>query len=286
MVNNLTLDLALSRDLGRLYLVGTPIGNLEDITLRAIRTLSEVDLIAAEDTRRTGKLLQHLQIDTPQLSYHEHNHNYRLQELIKRLSQGKNIALVTDAGMPSISDPGVQLVQAAIAENIRVIPIPGGTAVISALAASGMTTEKFVFEGFLPLKVKERQARLELLRSETRTVVFYEAPHRISKTLNDLAMVIGGAREIVLARELTKIHEEFWRGTIEGAIALYAQRQPKGEYTLVLKGAAEANLIMSVPELKLELQQLLDQGVTRSQASRQLAKLTTLSRREIYQLDL
>lgn len=272
--------------LGKLYLVGTPIGNLEDITLRAIRTLKEVDLIAAEDTRRTGRLLQHLQVNTPQVSYHEHSHSYRIQELLEHLQQGKQIALVTDAGMPSISDPGIKLVQAAIAVGITVVPIPGGTAVISALAASGMSTAKFVFEGFLPIKEQERLARLEFLRNETRTVVLYEAPHRILKTLIDLGTIIGTTREIVLAREITKIHEEFWRGKIDDAIALYEQRQPKGEYTIVLQGAAETNLITSQAELKKELQQLLDAGMTRSQASRQLAKLTSLSRREIYQLDL
>ena len=272
--------------LGKLYLVGTPIGNLEDITLRAIRTLQEVALIAAEDTRRTGKLLQHLQIDTPQISYHEHSRNSRIQELIERLHQGIDIALVTDAGMPSISDPGVDLVQAAIAHGVTVIPIPGGTAVISALAASGLATDKFIFEGFLPRKEQERVARLELLRNETRTVVLYEAPHRLIKTLRDLKQTLGETRQIVLARELTKIHEEFWRGNIGEAIALYNQRQPKGEYTIVLQGAAETNLITSKAELKRELQQLLAGGMTRSQASRQLAKLTSLSRREIYQLDL
>jgi len=272
--------------LGKLYLVGTPIGNLEDITLRAIRILQEVALIAAEDTRRTGKLLQHLQIDTPQISYHEHSHNSRIQELIERLHQGTDIALVTDAGMPSISDPGVNLVQAAIATGVTVIPIPGGTAVISALAASGLATDKFVFEGFLPRKEQERVARLELLCHETRTIILYEAPHRIVKTLTDLSKTVGKTREIVLARELTKIHEEFWRGNIGEAIALYNQRQPKGEYTIVLEGAAETNLITSEAELKQELQQLLAGGMTRSQASRQLAKLTSLSRREIYQLDL
>ena len=271
---------------GKLYLVGTPIGNLEDITLRAIRTLSEVDLIAAEDTRRTGKLLQHLQIKTPQVSYHEHNHNSRIQELVVRLQQGTQIALVTDAGMPSISDPGVQFVQVAIASGIDVIPIPGGTAVVSALAASGLDTTRFIFEGFLPVKEKERQARLELLRRETRTVVFYEAPHRLVKTLKDIAAIGEEDREIVLARELTKMHEEFWRGSIDAAIALYQNRQPKGEYTLVLAGTKAANLILSEAELKLELRQLLDRGMTRSQACRQLAKLTSLSRRDIYQLDL
>lgn len=278
MVNN--------SDLGKLYLVGTPIGNLEDITLRAIRTLEEADLIAAEDTRRTGKLLKHLQIETPQISYHEHNHDFRIQDLIAYWQQGKDIALVTDAGMPSISDPGVKLVRSAIASDIRVIPIPGGTAVISALAASGMPTNRFAFEGFLPTKDSDRASRLELLRSETRTVVLYEAPHRIVKTLTDLASVMGAEREIVLGRELTKIHEEFWRGSIGEAIAMYAKRQPKGEYTLVLKGAAETDLITTEAELKNELQQLLDRGMTRSQASRYLAKLTSLSRREIYQLDL
>ena len=273
--------------MGKLYLVGTPIGNLEDITLRAIRILQSVDLIAAEDTRRTGKLLQHLAISTPQISYNEHNHHSRIQELINRLQQGASLALVTDAGMPSISDPGVELVQAAIAHQITVIPIPGPTAVISALAASGLPTDRFIFEGFLPLKQSDRQARLELLRSETKTIVLYEAPHRILKTLKDLLAVVGDRREIVLARELTKIHEEFWRGNIGEAIDLYTnERQPKGEYTLVIKGAAETSLITSEAELKQELQQLLAQGMTRSQASRQLAKLTSLSRREIYQLEI
>ena len=271
---------------GLLYLVGTPIGNLEDITLRAIRILTEVDLIAAEDTRRTGKLLQHLQISTPQISYHEHSSTSRIDELLERLQQGDNIALVTDAGMPSISDPGVKLVRAAIALSIKVVPIPGGTAAISALAASGLATDKFVFEGFLPLKEKERRARLQLLHSETRTVVLYEAPHRLLKTLTDLTSVMGKEREIVLARELTKIHEEFWRGKLSNAIALYGKRQPKGEYTLLIEGAADNNLNMSEDELRVELKQLLDKGMTRSQASRQLAKSTTLSRREIYQLDL
>lgn len=277
----------MSKSLGQLYLVGTPLGNLEDITLRAIRILQEVALIAAEDTRRTGKLLQHLQISTPQISYHEHNHHSRVAELISRLQQGDNIALVSDAGMPSISDPGVELVAAAIAQQITVIPIPGGTAATSALAASGLPTARFVFEGFLPSKKSDRQARLELLTTETRTIVLYEAPHRLVKTLEDLVTVLGKERVIVLARELTKIHEEFWRGSLGEAIALYTQeKQPRGEYTLVINGTAASNLITSEVELKQELQQLLAQGMTRSQASRQLAKLTSLSRREIYQLDL
>lgn len=274
-------------NLGILYLVGTPIGNLEDITLRAIRILQEVDAIAAEDTRRTGKLLQHLNIRTPQISYHEHNHNSRIRDLVNRLQQGDKIAVVTDAGMPSISDPGDQLVAEAIAANIKVIPIPGGTAAISALAVSGLPTDRFVFEGFLPIKEKYRQERLEVLQNELRTMIFYEAPHRLVRTLTDFHHIFGSDRHLVLARELTKIHEEIWRGTIEQAIALYTNsRQPKGEYTLVVAGTTAEVNILSEKELKQELQQLLARGLTRSQASRQLAKSTSWSRRDIYQLDL
>lgn len=273
---------------GILYLVGTPIGNLEDITLRAIRILNEVDAIAAEDTRRTGKLLKHLQINTPQISYHEHNHQYRVQNLLNRLLQGQNIAVVTDAGMPSICDPGYELVQAAIAARITVVPIPGCSAVIAAVAASGLSTEKFIFAGFLPLKDKERKAQLEELKYQTLTSIWYEAPHRLLKTLKDLEVVLGKDRKIVIARELTKIHEEFWRGTISQAVSLYNNRdRPKGEYTLVIAGAATEKMNLSEAELKLELKQLLQQGMTRSQASRQLAKSTvSKSRREIYQLAL
>lgn len=273
---------------GILYLVGTPIGNLEDITLRAIRILNEVDAIAAEDTRRTGKLLKHLQINTPQISYHEHNHQYRVQNLLNRLLQGQNIAVVTDAGMPSICDPGYELVQAAIAAGITVVPIPGCSAVIAAVAASGLSTEKFIFAGFLPLKDKERTAQLEELKYQTLTSIWYEAPHRLVKTLKDLEIVLGKDRKIVIARELTKIHEEFWRGTISEAVSLYNNRdRPKGEYTLVIAGAATEKMNLSEAELKLELKQLLQQGMTRSQASRQLAKSTvSKSRREIYQLAL
>ncbi|MGF1540437.1 MAG: 16S rRNA (cytidine(1402)-2'-O)-methyltransferase [Pleurocapsa sp.] len=274
-------------ELGILYLVGTPIGNLEDITLRAIRILQEVDAIAAEDTRRTGKLLQHLNINTPQISYYEHNHNSRIQDLVNRLQQGNKIALVTDAGMPSISDPGYQLVESAIAAKIKVIPIPGGTAAISALAVSGLPTDRFVFEGFLPIKEKYRRERLALLQNETRTMVFYEAPHRLLRTLIDFKGIFGSDRPLVLARELTKIYEEIWRGTIEQAIAVYTDsRQPKGEYTLVVGGTTVEASMLSKEELKQELQQLLAQGLTRSQASRQLAKSTSWSRRDIYQLDL
>jgi 16S rRNA (cytidine1402-2'-O)-methyltransferase len=273
--------------LGILYLVGTPIGNLEDMTLRGIRILKEVDLIAAEDTRHTKKLLQHFQITTPQISYHEHNQGWRTGELITLLLEGTNIALVSDAGMPSISDPGYLFVQEAIANSLTVIPIPGVSAVLTAAIASGLEIERFVFEGFLPVKGRARSDRLEQLVRETKTTIFYEAPHRLLTTLQDLATVLGEEREIVLGRELTKVHEEFWRGNLAGAIALCGERKPKGEYTLVVAGAANSTeILLSPSQVKTELEQLLQQGMTRSQAARHLASLSTLSRREIYQLTL
>jgi 16S rRNA (cytidine1402-2'-O)-methyltransferase len=271
-----------------LYIVGTPIGNLEDITFRAVRVLQTVDLIAAEDTRHTGKLLQHFQITTPQISYHEHNKLSRQKELLDRLQKGNAIALVTDAGMPGISDPGYELIEACIAAKIPTIPVPGVTAAITALAASGLPTERFAFEGFLPTKAKQRRDRLSFLKLETRTLIFYEAPHRLRKTLEDFASYFGQEREIVLARELTKIHEEFWRGNIQAAIAFYASgREPKGEFTLVVAGTKTTeNLVLSEAELKIELRHSLEQGMTRSQASKQLAQLTQLPRRQIYDLEI
>lgn len=272
---------------GTLYLVGTPIGNLEDMTFRAVRLLQAVDVIAAEDTRHTGKLLQHFQITTPQVSYYEHNQKSRLPEMLRRLQQGQAIALVTDAGMPGISDPGHELVKLCVAEGIPVVPIPGPTAAIAALVASGLPSDRFVFEGFLPNNSPaRRRERLEELKTETRTLIFYEAPHRLRKTLQDMELVFGGDRGIVLARELTKLHEEHWRGTIETAIAHYTQREPAGEFTLVLAGAELSQPVLSEAALVAELQMLLRQGVSRSQASRQLAEQTALPRRQIYQLAL
>jgi len=271
---------------GTLYLVGTPIGNLEDMTFRAVRILQSVDLIAAEDTRHTGKLLQHFQIATPQLSYHEHNRNSRIPELVQKLSEGKAIALVTDAGMPAISDPGYELVKACIAASIPVVPIPGASAVVTALCAAGLPTDRFVFEGFLPAKGKERQQRQEALEIESRTMIFYESPHRLRQTLQDFANVFGQDRQIVLARELTKLHEEFWRGNIMDAIAHYNQREPQGEYTLVVAGVLPSQIHLTEAEIKAELQKIMAQGISRSQASRQLAKEISLSRSQIYQIAL
>jgi len=270
---------------GILYIVGTPIGNLEDISFRAVRTLQAVHRIAAEDTRHTAKLLQHFQITTPQVSYHEHNTRTRIPELLNWLSQGQSIALVTDAGMPGISDPGTELVQACVEQGISIVPIPGPTAVITALSASGLPT-RFVFEGFLPTKGQARRDRLEVLSTELRTLVLYESPHRLRQTLQDLAEHLGANRELTLARELTKLHEELWRGTLSEAIARYTSRDPQGEFTLVIGGAQPTQPLISESALRAELQKLLEQGVSRSQASRQLAQQTSLSRREIYQLAL
>ncbi|BAW95617.1 hypothetical protein NIES970_05260 [[Synechococcus] sp. NIES-970] len=272
---------------GTLYLVGTPIGNLDDMTFRAIATLKTVDLIAAEDTRHTGKLLKHFQISTPQISYHDHNRQQRQHQLIAQLQDGKNIALVSDAGLPGISDPGFELVASAVEAGIVIVPIPGVSASLTGLIASGLSPEKFVFEGFLPQKKKDRTALLEQLCQEPRTIIFYEAPHRLLKTLEDLADHFGGDRPVVCARELTKLHEEFWRGTLQKALEHYRQQPPKGEFTLILGGAPRA-MGVEVPtdtEILAQLQTLMVQeGLSRSAASRTLAQTLNLPRRHIYQL--
>ncbi|MBD2480858.1 MULTISPECIES: 16S rRNA (cytidine(1402)-2'-O)-methyltransferase [Planktothrix] len=271
---------------GTLYIVGTPIGNLEDITLRAIKILHSVDWIAAEDTRHTAKLLHHFDIKTPQLSYYEHNQHRRIPTLVESLRQGNAIALVTDAGMPGISDPGYELVKACIEAEIPVIPIPGVSASLTALSAAGLPTDRFVFEGFLPTKNKERQQRLTLLKTESRTLILYEAPHRLLETLQDLAQSLGSKRSIVIARELTKLHEEFWRGTLAEAVQYYQDHNPKGELTLVIAGVTETATLLTEDQIKAELQRLIQEGMSHSEASRQLAEATSISRRQIYQLAL
>ncbi len=218
---------------GKLYLVATPIGNLEDITLRAIRTLKEVDLIACEDTRRTQTLLNAYKISTPTISYHEHNEMTRAPELIIRMEEGSNLALVTDAGMPVVSDPGFRLVHLAVRHSVPVVPIPGASAFVAALAASGLPVDKFRFLGFLPSKKNERRKALEEIKDGTRTLVFYEAPHRLAEMLKD-ALDVLGEREIVVAREVTKVHEEFLRGTISTTIEYLKKRPAKGEVTVMI----------------------------------------------------
>ncbi|MBC5797723.1 16S rRNA (cytidine(1402)-2'-O)-methyltransferase [Sphaerospermopsis sp. LEGE 00249] len=271
---------------GTLYIVGTPIGNLEDMTFRAVRILQSVDMIAAEDTRHTGKLLQHFQIKTPQMSYHEHNRNSRIPEILESLKYGKAIALVSDAGMPGISDPGYELIKACVDAEIDVVPIPSATAAITALSASGLPTNRFIFDGFLPAKSQHRREYLESLLIETRTLVFYESPHRLRETLKDLGDILGSDRQIVIARELTKLYEEFWRGTIEEAIAHYQQKEPQGEYTLLVAGIEPSKPQITEAELKAELLAMMKQGASRSQASRQLAKEISISRNKLYQLAL
>lgn len=271
---------------GTLYIVGTPIGNLGDMTFRAVDTLKTVELIAAEDTRHTGKLLHYFGITTPQISYHHHNRAQRTPELCDRLSQGRSIALVSDAGMPGIADPGYELVCACVEQAIPVVPIPGVTAVITALAASGLPSDRFSFEGFLPAKAKARLAQLQTLAKQPQTLIFYEAPHRLVVMVQDLATVLGGDRSVVITRELTKLHETFWRGTLAEAIAHYTTHTPKGEFTVLVAGATMETAVLSDAQLKAQLQALLNQGMTRSQASRHLASQTQRSRRQIYQLSL
>ena len=269
---------------GTLYIVATPIGNLEDMTFRAVRILQAVDMIAAEDTRHTGKLLQHFQVKTPQISYYEHNSNSRIPELLEYLQYGKAIALVSDAGMPGISDPGYELIKACIDNNITVVPIPGASAVITALSAAGLPTDRFIFDGFLPAKSQRRKEYLTSLQGESRTLVFYESPHRLRDTLADLGEILGSDRYAVIARELTKLYEEFWRGTIGEGIANYQEKEPQGEYTLLVAGTSSNKPQLTETELKNELLSMLKQGISRSQASREIAKDTGLPRRYLYQL--
>lgn len=271
---------------GRLYVVGTPIGNLDDMTFRAIQTLKDVDAIASEDTRHTGKLLHHFQIQTPQVSYHQHNIQQRTPALIQRLQAGQNLAIVTDAGMPGISDPGVELIQACIDAEIRVVPIPGPVAAITGLVASGLPTARFCFEGFLPVKGQERRDRLSALSTETRTLVFYESPHRLLTTLTDLSENFGSDRIIAVTRELTKRFETIWRGSLETAITFHQTHVPKGEFTLIVSGHCSPQKDLTDDELLTQVQALIATGLSASQASRQLSQQYSISRRRIYQLTI
>lgn len=274
---------------GILYLVATPIGNLGDITLRALETLKSVDLIAAEDTRHSGQLLKHYQISTRQLSYHSHNRRQRIPQMLERLQQGSRIALITDAGLPGISDPGEELVQACIEAGIAVVPIPGASACLTALVASGLSTERFVFEGFLPTQQQARGQRLAALAPETRTLIFYEAPHRLERTLEAMIETWGGSRQIVVARELTKRYEEFWRGSLDSALAYLQTHGVRGELTLVLKGAdptAKRDHQAEATDWIQAVEDLMTHGLSRSQAARQLAQAYGRDRQEIYRASL
>ena len=265
---------------GRLYVVATPIGNLEDITYRAVRVLGEVDLIACEDTRQTRKLLDHYGIQKPAVSYHEHNETERAEELAERLREGAAIALVSDAGAPLVSDPGYRLVRAAIESGIAVYPIPGPSAVVAALSASGLPTDSFRFAGFLPHKPGQRMKALEAIADERATVVFYEAPHRILESLEAVEQTLGD-RPVVVARELTKIHEEFLRGTAAEVRAELAGRDSvKGEITLLIgKATAPPPDDMPLEEAVGALERV---GVPRMDAIKQVARRRGLPKREVY----
>jgi 16S rRNA (cytidine1402-2'-O)-methyltransferase len=275
--------------MGILYLVATPIGNLEDMSYRAVRTLNEVDYIAAEDTRHTLKLLNHFDIHKKLVSYHEHNKIEKGPDIIRDLLNGKNIALVTDAGTPAISDPGEDLVKLCFEAGVTVTAIPGPAALITGLILSGQDTRRFVFEGFLPMQKKERKERLEMLVNETRTIILYEAPHKLKATLNDLKATLNDDRILTLTRELTKKFEEVLRMTLSEAINYYKEHDPRGEYVLVLEGCSKEGLIekeqVLFEALSLEdhLQHYLKQGLNKKEAIKEIAKDRNKPKREIYQ---
>ena len=267
---------------GTLYIIGTPIGNLEDITMRQLRLLGEVDFIAAEDTRVTRKLLSHFDIHTPALSYHEHSGQNIAQNIVSRLLAGESCGVVTDAGMPCISDPGEPLVQLCYEQGVPVEVVPGPSAVIAALAVSGQHTARFTFEGFLSANASQRRAHLESLREEQRTMVFYEAPHKLPYTLRDMAEVFGD-RRIALVREITKIHEECVRTTLYKAAEYYEQNAPKGEFVLVIEGAkVEEQKEMTLEDAVEAAKKAMENGSSASDAAKEAAKLSGFKKGEIY----
>ena len=270
---------------GILYLVPTPIGNLGDISPRMADTMAQADFIAAEDTRVSLKLLNHLGIKKPMVSYHRHNVESGGQAVISRLMAGESCALVTDAGMPGISDPGEELVVECAALGIEVVVIPGPCALVAALAASGQPTGRFTFEGFLPMNKKNRKAHLDSLRGEERTMIFYEAPHKLCATLEAMAKTFGGERPISLCRELSKLHEEIIRTTLGEAIAYYEERQPKGEFVLVVRGAEpEEEKEMTVEDGLEMVLRLREEGMSLKDAVKQVAKDLDLPRNQLYDL--
>ena len=273
---------------GTLYLVATPIGNLEDMTFRAVRILKEVDLIAAEDTRNSIKLLNHFEIDTPMTSYHEFNKVEKAHTLIAKLREGQNIAVVTDAGTPGISDPGEELVAMCYEEGIEVTSVPGPAACITAVTMSGQACRRFAFEAFLPKDKKERRRVLEETKNETRTIIIYEAPHHLIGTLKELAEVLGEDRGITLCRELTKKHEEKEKTTLDGALKSYETKEPRGEYVLVIAGKSKAEVIeearaafedMTIQE---HMDMYLSKGMDNKEAMKAVAKDRGVSKRDIY----
>ncbi|MFW6266437.1 MAG: 16S rRNA (cytidine(1402)-2'-O)-methyltransferase [Halanaerobiales bacterium] len=274
----------MTKNKGNLYICGTPIGNMKDITFRVLEILKKVDFIAAEDTRRTGKLLKHYDIKNELVSYHDHNEKERTKELLSGLKNGQDIALVSNAGMPGISDPGQILINEAVSAGIEVIPVPGPTAVIAALVASGLDMRRFVFEGFLPRSGKERKDRLRAVQREERTIIIYESPHRVEKTLSDLNQLISN-RKISLIREISKLHEEKIRGTCKELLSIIKKKEIKGELVLVIeghspqKGEKEGWEDMSVVE---HVRFLMKSGYSKKRAIKEVARLRELSKSDVY----
>lgn len=274
--------------IGELYLCATPIGNLEDMTFRCIRVLKEADVIAAEDTRNSIKLLNHFEIKTPMTSYHEFNKVEKARVLVEKMLKGETVALITDAGTPGISDPGEELVRQCIEAGIKVTPVPGAAACINALIMSGMPTRRFCFEAFLPSDKKEKADVLEQLKTEQRTIIIYEAPHRLLRTLTELESALGGMRKIAVCKELTKRHETVYRDTISGALGYYTANEPKGEYVLVIEGRSPKELLeekraawddMSIEE---HFNMYVSQGMDKKDAMKLVAKDRGVSKRDIY----
>lgn len=272
---------------GTLYLCATPIGNLEDMTFRCVRILKEVDIIAAEDTRNSIRLLNHFEIKTPMTSYHEYNKIEKGRKLVEKLREGTDIALITDAGTPGISDPGEELVRMCREEGIPVTAVPGAAACVTALTISGLPTRRFAFEAFLPTEKKERQQILEELKQETRTIVLYEAPHRLIKTLRLLLETLGD-RQVRVCRELTKKHETVYENTLSGAVSYYEEQEPKGECVLVIAGKSREEIRreeqMQWEEMTLEehMEKYLSEGMDRKEAMKQVAKDRGIGKREVY----
>lgn len=274
---------------GTLYLCATPIGNLEDITYRVLRTLKEVDLIAAEDTRNSIRLLNHFEIKTPMTSYHEYNKIDKAYQLVAKMREGKNIALITDAGTPGISDPGEDIVRICYEEGIPVTSLPGAAACITALTMSGLPTRRFAFEAFLPKDKKEHQAVLEELKTETRTIIIYEAPHHLVRTLQELSDALGGDRRLTICRELTKRHEEKLQMTLADSLSYYEVNEPRGEYVLIIAGRSreemkkEEQAGWEALSLEEHMTHYESQGIDRKEAMKRVAKDRGVSKRDIYQ---
>jgi 16S rRNA (cytidine1402-2'-O)-methyltransferase len=274
---------ALLNNYGKLYIISTPIGNLEDITLRALRTLKEVDVIAAEDTRHSRKLLNHYGITKPMISYWSEKEKVRSEDIIEKLRSGLSVAIISDAGTPGISDPGTVLIKRAIDEGIDVIPIPGPSAAIAALSVSGLSTEEFTFIGFLPPKAAQRQKRLNELMLEPGTLIFYEAPHRVLDTLSDMEKIFG-ERKTVLAKEITKMHEEILRGTISEILDMLETRTIAGEYVIIVEGKSRE--AVSIEEALEEIKSLMKRGKGRKEAVKIVAEAYDLSKKELYDKSL